>query len=121
MLTTYYLFSSALILSESFSIISSTGNPPRIAIISRVATFDIIIYWTGSISFLYVGDNVGINSFMYGYLSTISPIKWVNDSLFYLMFGGQTNPIPTTLVVNLGLGTIFILFALVRMRKQVTA
>ncbi|WP_048800825.1 SagG family ABC transporter permease subunit [Streptococcus constellatus] len=62
-----------------------------------------------------------LNSTFINQLSTISPIKWVNDSLFYLMFGGQTNPIPTTLVVNLGLGTIFILFALVRMRKQVTA
>ncbi|HEK9580807.1 TPA: ABC transporter permease, partial [Streptococcus equi subsp. equi] len=54
-------------------------------------------------------------------LSNISPIKWVNDSLFYLIFGGQSNPIPVTLMVNLGIGTAFILFALVRMRKQVAA
>lgn len=62
-----------------------------------------------------------LNSEFINQLSNISPIKWVNDSLFYLVFGGQTNPIPTTLLVNLGLGTAFILFALFRMRKQVTA
>ncbi|HEK9989850.1 TPA: ABC transporter permease [Streptococcus equi subsp. zooepidemicus] len=60
-----------------------------------------------------------LNSALINQLSNISPIKWVNDSLFYLIFGGQSNPIPVTLMVNLGIGTAFILFALVRMRKQV--
>ncbi|HEK9097718.1 TPA: ABC transporter permease [Streptococcus equi subsp. zooepidemicus] len=62
-----------------------------------------------------------LNSALINQLSNISPIKWVNDSLFYLIFGGQSNPIPVTLMVNLGIGTAFILFALVRMRKQVAA
>lgn len=62
-----------------------------------------------------------LNSTLINQLSNISPIKWVNDSLFYLIFGGQSNPIPVTLMVNLGIGTAFILFALVRMRKQVAA
>lgn len=62
-----------------------------------------------------------LNSALINQLSNISPIKWVNDSLFYLIFGGQFNPIPVTLMVNLGIGTAFILFALVRMRKQVAA
>lgn len=62
-----------------------------------------------------------LNSALINQLSNISPIKWVNDSLFYLIFGGQSNPIPVTLMVNLGIGTAFILFALVRMRKQVVA
>lgn len=62
-----------------------------------------------------------LNSALINQLSNISPIKWVNDSLFYLIFGGQSNPIPVTLMVNLGIGTTFILFALVRMRKQVAA
>ncbi|MCD3461881.1 SagG family ABC transporter permease subunit [Streptococcus equi] len=62
-----------------------------------------------------------LNSALINQLSNISPIKWVNDSLFYLIFGGQSNPIPVTLMVNLGIGTAFILFALVRMRRQVAA
>lgn len=62
-----------------------------------------------------------LNSALINQLSNISPIKWVNDSLFYLIFGGQSNPIPVTLMVNLGIGTAFILFALIRMRKQVAA
>ncbi|HHJ6907378.1 TPA: ABC transporter permease, partial [Streptococcus pyogenes] len=44
----------------------------------------------------------------------------VNDSLFYLIFGGQYNPIPVTLIVNISIGTIFIILALIGMRKQVT-
>ncbi|MGT2888520.1 SagG family ABC transporter permease subunit [Streptococcus didelphis] len=62
-----------------------------------------------------------LNSNLINQLSKISPIKWVNDSLFYIIFGGQHNPIPITLMVNIGLGTAFLLFALLRMRKQVTA
>ncbi|MGT2932528.1 SagG family ABC transporter permease subunit [Streptococcus catagoni] len=62
-----------------------------------------------------------LNSPFINQLSNISPIKWVNDSLFYLIFGGQFNPIPVTLMVNIGLGTAFILIALIGMRKQVTA
>ncbi|MGT2934847.1 SagG family ABC transporter permease subunit [Streptococcus castoreus] len=61
-----------------------------------------------------------LNSPFINQLSNISPIKWVNDSLFYLIFGGQSNPIPVTLMVNIGLGTAFVLIALIGMRKQVT-
>ncbi|MCL6222523.1 SagG family ABC transporter permease subunit [Streptococcus dysgalactiae subsp. equisimilis] len=61
-----------------------------------------------------------LNSPLLNQLSNISPIKWVNDSLFYLIFGGQNNPIPVTLMVNIGLGTAFILLALIGMRKQVS-
>src|SRR3712207_1341939 len=45
-----------------------------------------------------------LNSALINQLSNISPIKWVNDSLFYLIFGGQSNPIPVTLMVNLEIG-----------------
>ncbi|VTS12449.1 SagG family ABC transporter permease subunit [Streptococcus pseudoporcinus] len=61
-----------------------------------------------------------LNSPFINQLSNISPIKWVNDSLFYLIFGGQHNPIPVALMVNIGIGTAFIILALVGMRKQVT-
>ncbi|HGU2664798.1 TPA: SagG family ABC transporter permease subunit [Streptococcus pyogenes] len=61
-----------------------------------------------------------LHSSIINQLSNISPIKWVNDSLFYLIFGGQYNPIPVTLIVNISIGTIFIILALIGMRKQVT-
>lgn len=62
-----------------------------------------------------------LNSSLINQLSHISPIKWVNDSLFFIIFGGQNNPIPITLMVNLGIGTAFVILALVGMRKQVTS
>lgn len=60
------------------------------------------------------------NSALLNQLAMISPIKWMNDSLFYLIFGGSFNPIAISLGVNVGVGTCFILFALFSMRKQVT-
>ncbi|KPJ22464.1 SagG family ABC transporter permease subunit [Streptococcus phocae subsp. phocae] len=60
------------------------------------------------------------NSALLNQLAMISPIKWMNDSLFYLIFGGSFNPIAISLAVNVGVGTCFILFALFSMRKQVT-
>lgn len=61
-----------------------------------------------------------LNSSLINQLSNLSPIKWVNDSLFFIIFGGQNNPIPVTLMVNLGIGTAFVILALIGMRKQVT-
>ncbi|EHI70408.1 SagG family ABC transporter permease subunit [Streptococcus ictaluri] len=62
-----------------------------------------------------------LNSAFINQLSNLSPIKWVNDSLFYLIFGGQNNPIPTALMVNIGLGSLFMLLAWLGTRRQVVA
>ena len=51
-------------------------------------------------------------------LSYLSPLKWMNDSIFYLIFGGSTNPISGTLLINFGLGTLLLVFAIFSFKNK---
>ncbi|MBF0746702.1 ABC transporter permease [Gemella sp. 19428wG2_WT2a] len=51
-------------------------------------------------------------------LSFLSPLKWMNDSIFYLIFGGSWNPIAGTLLINLGLGTLLLVLAIFSFKNK---
>ncbi|MGQ7372700.1 ABC transporter permease [Streptococcus suis] len=51
-------------------------------------------------------------------LSYLSPLKWMNDSIFYLIFGGSRNPISGTLLINFGLGTLMLVLAIFTFKNK---
>lgn len=51
-------------------------------------------------------------------LSYLSPLKWMNDSIFYLIFGGSMNPILGTLLINFGLGTLLLVLAIFSFKNK---
>ncbi|WP_251861308.1 SagG family ABC transporter permease subunit [Clostridium sp. Marseille-Q2269] len=60
-----------------------------------------------------------IGSKMLNHISNISPLKWSNDAIFKIIFGNSLSTFQTTLLINIGLGVVFLAAAILFPRKDV--
>lgn len=60
-----------------------------------------------------------IGSKMLNSISNISPLKWSNDAIFKIIFGNSLSTFQTTLLINIGLGVVFLAAAILFPRKDV--
>ena len=70
---------------------------------------------------LLAGSYIPLSAFqseLLNRLSYLSPLKWMNDSIFYLIFGGSMNPILGTLLINFGLGTLLLVLAIFSFKNK---